>query len=235
MTDVHAHVLPGIDDGSQNISESIEMLRASYRQGISRLVATPHFYADRDSPQTFLERRAKAWMRLSPHLTSDMPGILLGAEVHFFEGVSRTKEILALRAEGTSMLLLEMPFTRWSSRMLSEVFRLNESPDIQVVIAHIERYLFCQPREILDTLIRRGVLIQANAEYFLRGMESRRAFKLLDRGKIHLLGSDCHNMDSRPPRLGQAAQAIQQRLGEERLCYLETMGQALTEGGAWSG
>lgn len=133
------------------------------------------------------------------------------------------------------MLLLEMPFTRWSSHMLSEVFRLNESPDIQVVMAHIERYLFYQPREILDTLIGGGILIQANAEYFLRGMESRRAFKLLKKGNIHLLGSDCHNMDTRPPRLGQAVQAIRQRSGEERLGYLESIGQALMEGGAWSG
>ncbi|MBQ8395535.1 MAG: capsular polysaccharide biosynthesis protein, partial [Oscillospiraceae bacterium] len=64
IIDFHTHVLPKIDDGSSSLKESIGMLRLEAEQGIETVVATPHFYANHDSPEAFLERRKMAQERL---------------------------------------------------------------------------------------------------------------------------------------------------------------------------
>ena len=58
--DFHSHILPSIDDGSRSVEESIGMLRAMAKQGITHVVATPHFYPQHDTPERFLKRRAEA-------------------------------------------------------------------------------------------------------------------------------------------------------------------------------
>ena len=62
--DFHSHVLPGIDDGSSGVKESIAMLQSMARSGITHVVATPHFYAQYDSPERFLKRRGESEARL---------------------------------------------------------------------------------------------------------------------------------------------------------------------------
>ena len=233
MIDYHTHILPGMDDGSRGTSESIEMLLMSRRQGISKIIATPHFYAGENKPEQFLQRRLAAWNRLERCLTDDMPEILLGAEVSYFEGISRTDATLLLRTEGTSLLLLEMPFVSWSSRVIQDVLQLNENPFVQVILAHIERYLPMQRREVLDQLLNQGVLFQANASFFLRWPQRRRAMQMLREGQIHLLGSDCHNLDTRPPCLGNATEMIRRKLGQELVNGLEQNMIQLLERRPW--
>ena len=60
MIDFHSHILPGIDDGSQTVNETVEMLRMEKQQGCVKVIATPHFYADYDSAGRFLDNRAVA-------------------------------------------------------------------------------------------------------------------------------------------------------------------------------
>jgi len=60
LVDFHSHILPGVDDGSASIEESLKMLQAEAGQGITHVVATPHFYPRYDDPERFLERRNAA-------------------------------------------------------------------------------------------------------------------------------------------------------------------------------
>lgn len=60
MIDFHSHILPGVDDGSKNVEMSLEMLRASAAQGVTDICLTPHFYAERNTPEKFLEKRRRA-------------------------------------------------------------------------------------------------------------------------------------------------------------------------------
>ena len=55
MIDFHSHVLPGVDDGSKSMEQSLQMLEASVQQGVTHMVATPHFYASRMDPDSFLD------------------------------------------------------------------------------------------------------------------------------------------------------------------------------------
>jgi len=201
-----------MDDGSRSEEESLAMLEALAAQGVDFVAATPHFYADENSPAGFLDRRAAAAERLAGAWRPGLPALKLGAEVCYFEGIGRSKGLEALKIEDTGLLLLEMPFRRWSRRMLLEVRELQASVGT-VLLAHIERYLQWQDRETWETLADWGVLNQCNASFFLRWQTRRRALRMLREGKIHLLGSDSHNMGSRPPQLGEAAAALRR---EER-------------------
>lgn len=209
MLDIHSHILPNVDDGSGSAEESLELLRASAQQGIDLMVATPHFYASQNSPQQFLGRRTAAAQKLKAVWTPDLPRVALGAEVCYFDGVSRMDELSALRIGGTNILLLEMPFTKWSGRMLEEVFAIQDRRNTQVLLAHIERYLPFHNAGALQILREQGVKMQCNASFFLNWRTKRKALKMFRCGEINALGSDCHNMTSRPPRLGEAIQVIQ--------------------------
>lgn len=193
------------------------MLAASVRQGIAHVAATPHFYPSEISPERFLDRRNQAAERLQTAWQPELPRLLLGAEVYYFEGISRAAEVEALRIEGTSLLLLEMPFHTWSDRMLEEVRVLHNRPGCTVMLAHIERYLRFQKRAVWDKLLEAGILMQSNASFFLRWNTKRKAIHMFDDGQIHFMGSDCHNMTERPPRMKEALSAI----GEQRVRILE--------------
>ena len=88
-------MLPGIDDGSKDVTMSLEMIRRSVEQGIEGIVFTPHFYADMNSPETFLKNRARALAELEENLyqLQTVPAYTVGAEVHYFRGMSRVDDL----------------------------------------------------------------------------------------------------------------------------------------------
>lgn len=224
MVDFHSHILPQMDDGSRSIQESLEMLRMSAEQGIQVMAATSHFYAEENTVERFLERRETAWKALSEKMEPGMPKVLLGAEVYYFEGMQRVESLSRLRIEGTNLLLLEMPFSPWSDRMVAEIMAVNRLPDTKVALAHIDRYLRFQKAAVWDTLLENGVLMQVNASFFFNRFSKHKALRMAKKGQIHLLGSDCHNMTSRPPQLGEAMKFLESR---NLLKDIEDLGQNL--------
>ena len=204
IVDFHTHILPGMDDGSADPAESAAMLAEEARQGVDLVVLTPHFYATENSPRQFLARRSAAYQRLMQVVRPELPQLRLGAEVQYFEGMSRAESLDALRVEGTPLLLLEMPFSRWPSRTVSEVLELNDRQGMQVVLAHVERYLSMQHEEVWRTFAENGVLMQASASAFRSWGKRRKIRSMMRDGMIQFFGSDCHNMDDRPPNLNAA-------------------------------
>ena len=229
MIDFHSHILPGIDDGSKDAATSLMMLNALKKQGADTVCATSHFYATQRSVDRFLFRRQEAWDRLQEVLPQDAPRILLGAEVLYFPGISRMDELPQLCLEGTKLLLLEMPFERWTTHCTQEVCELARQGTVQILMAHIERYFFYQPIAVWDEFLDLGILMQSNAEFFLPFKTRRKAMRLLEDGYIHLLGSDAHNMSSRAPNLDKARARIAKALGEETLEYIDSLGSQLLE------
>ncbi len=229
MIDFHSHILPQIDDGSSGVKESLEMLEELSLQGVDTVVSTSHFYATQRSPQEFLARRERAFEQLKARLPENAPRILLGAEVLYFPGMSRMDELSTLCIEGTNILLLEMPFRPWSEHMIREVHDLARSGRYTLMMAHIERYYDDQPVSVWDDLLGEGVLMQSNADFFLPFFAGRKALRLLREDRIHLLGTDCHNMTSRPPQMDEALRVIRRRLGEEKLAQIDELGRDLLQ------
>ncbi len=225
MIDLHTHILPRMDDGSRGVEESVRMLEELATQGVTHIAATPHFYARRESPLHFVERRQRAYDALRPLLRPGMPEIRLGAEVQYYEGIHRSDEIGLLQLAGTDLLLLEMPFGRWSEHVLDEVAELDRRPGTRVLLAHIERYArFLGPRQ-WQRLAETRVLTQANADWFCRPFTRRRALRGLREGRVHCIGSDCHNLSARPPRLAQAREVVARTLGADWLAAFDARGQ----------
>ena len=227
MIDFHSHILPGIDDGSSSVEESLSMLEALTAQGVSTVVSTSHFYATQRSPERFLQRRSEAFGKLKEALPASAPRILLGAEVLYFPGISHMEALPELCTQGTDILLLEMPFTAWSDYMVREVHDLAHSGQFTILMAHIERYYFKQPVSVWDSFLEEGILMQSNADFFLPFPGRLKALRLLREGRIHLLGTDCHNMELRRPRMDEARAMIRKKLGEEYLEEIDRFGDSL--------
>lgn len=220
VADFHSHILPGIDDGSASIEESMKMLREESRQGISCVVATPHFYGHQDSPRRFVARRQEAFERLTEAMQGqpDLPEVRLGAEVYYFHGISECEELELLTLRGTRCVLVEMPMAKWTDSMYRDLVGIREKQGLIPVIAHVDRYIApLRTHGIPDRLAKLPVLVQANASFFIQRSTRSMALRMLKNDRIHLLGSDCHNMDSRPPRMDKALQIIRQSLGDEAL------------------
>ncbi len=228
MFDLHTHILPGIDDGSRSVSESLAMLEELTRQGASGIAATPHFYAQRSSPERFFAKRQAAWEQLEPHLQPGTPEIRLGAEVQFFEGIHRFEALEEFCLEGTSLLLVEMPTCIWTTRMVSAILELSTRGSIQVVLAHIERYLQYRNKKAITQLLQNGVFMQVSTGFFIE--RPRKAMKMLREGKFHFLGTDSHNMTTRKPDLAPALEIISRYGGEQWLSDLEQREAAMLYG-----
>lgn len=211
MTDFHSHLLPGMDDGSPDTATSLRMLDIWRGHGVTRVCATPHFDSRHTDPETFIEKRTRSFEVLMKAYGGSI-SILPGAEVRFFDGISVSKDIRILCLDGTDLLLLEMPFSKWTDRMLREISEIRRR-GIMPVMAHIERYLGIVPVSLIKSLSDDGILIQCNAEFFLDRWTRRKAMNLFRDGHVHFLGSDAHDDVSRPPNLGPALDLIASRLG----------------------
>ena len=211
MVDYHSHILPEMDDGADSVETSLAMLRESSRQGVDLICATPHFYADEEDPKSFLQRRSEAYSRLREAMGDGKgyPDILLGAEVLYFPGISVAEEMRELCLEGTFFLLVEPPMLPWTDAMLDEIEACVSSLHCIPVIAHIDRYMrLLNAPELLNRVMGRKMLIQANAAFFLHRQSQDAALDSLRHGRIHFLGSDCHDLTGRPPNLGAALDVI---------------------------
>lgn len=227
MIDWHTHILPQMDDGSHSVEETISMMTAQASQGIKTVIATPHFYANDETLESFLARRQKSFDKLKSELPDNLPDVKLGAEVRYYHGISRMADLKALRIEGSKLLLLEMPFNTWTEYMIRELIELSGKSDIQIVLAHIERYLSLQEPGVWARLYESGILMQVNARYFTSIMSKHKAMSLLREGGIHFIGSDCHNMTSRPPQIGKAFEVIQKKLGNSYLDQMNEYGYSM--------
>ena len=221
MFDFHTHILPNVDDGSKSVEMSLEMVHEIARQGATGIASTSHFYADQNSPLEFLKRRQEAWSKLIPSLDVTVPPLRLGAEVHFFEGIEKNPDIPRLRIAGTKVLLLEMPSAKWSQRTIASVVDLNHRGDITVLLAHIERYIDMNDRDVWDHFLDNDIMMQVSCEFFADKRTRRLAMKMLEAGRIHVLGTDSHNMSSRKPDLEPCVNAILKKLGVDALRRIE--------------
>ncbi len=224
MTDLHTHILPGMDDGAQTPEQSIAMLREQSRQGVKTVALTPHFYRSNERPGTFLERRSEAWQTLQNALAElpetereCLPRLILGAEVAYAPGMWEWAEIAELCYENTNVLLLELPMAGWNQEMFRQIYSFISRTGITPMIAHAERYLW---NKQFWRLTEMQLPMQLSAAALLRFYGRKWACRILEE-QGGILISDCHNMDSRPPNMGQAIQWLWQKKGEQAACTCE--------------
>lgn len=213
MTDTHTHILPGMDDGAADLTESLAMLTACREQGVDTVVLTPHFYPSRESVESFLDRRAQAFEALRAAVTPDLPRLVLGAEVAWCPGMEKMEKICQLTMGQTQYLLLEMPYMAWTEEQLDSVWNLTVGGRVIPVLAHVERYLHKQKRGQFPAVVGMQIPMQLSAGLFAKTFGGWKALRLLKRGQW-MIGSDCHNMTTRQPCMAAAARYLQRRAPE---------------------
>jgi len=207
LTDLHTHILPGMDDGSKSPEMSVQMLKSCAEQGVTRLLLAPHYYSSKETIDNFLSRRAASFEALQAEVSQSMstpplPEIYLGCECRYFVEMSKSPDLKKLCFGAANCLLVEMPFTVWSLSVVGEVCSLL-SEGYAVILAHIERYIgSTENLRHLDDFLEAGAVIQTNAEFFLEKSARHSALKMLRDNSLHVFGSDCHNVTTRPPNMG---------------------------------
>lgn len=191
ILDFHAHILPGVDHGSDSLETSLRQLSLAKKSGISAIVATSHFYPQSRSAHTFVERRDSAYGLLIEKASDIDMRILLGAEVLLCNSLENLPNIGDLCIRGTKMLLLELPFADFQVGYCKSVFNLL-SDGYEVVMAHAERY---DPSWIEETL-EAGAKLQLNAKALSR-FSRKRYMKWLENGNVVAIGSDIHGADAK--------------------------------------
>ncbi len=231
--DLHAHILPGIDDGPETMDESLAMARLAAEDGTDTVVAAPH---QRDvALASSVQHVRNLQAQLNEALQAEAePGarplrVLLGMENHIEpELPDWVDEGIALPVEGTKFILCEPPYTEFPPYADDVLFRLQLKRLVPVIL-HPERNSELRRKQHrLRALVERGMLVQLTAGSLLGayGPEVRRAAEsLLRRGLVHVVASDMHEPEGpRSPILSAACDRIRDLAGEdqERRLFDET-------------
>jgi len=208
VIDLHSHVLPGLDDGAEDLDEAVAICRAAAADGIEVLAATPHVRDDYPTTPEQMET-ALAAVRAA---VGDQLRLVPGGELDLAQLDRPHDELLRFALAGNpGYLLVETPYVGWPLDIGDRLFRLLAA-GITPVLAHPERNGEVQQRpELLDPLVASGVLVQLTAGA-VEGNLGRRshasALALLDRGLAHLIASDGHGPAIRKIGMRGAAAAL---------------------------
>ncbi len=215
MTDLHTHILPGMDDGAPDIETALQMLAMEAEQGTGAVALTPHFYRDREHISDFLNRRANAMTQLQNVLDRvKHPRLILSAEVCYVPGMADWQELEQLCYAGTKILLVEPPVTPWNDEMFRQLYAISGRRGITPMIAHIDRYFETQTKAHIEQLLEMGFPIQVSTAALMPFWHRRRAVELLT-GYSAVLVTDCHNTTTRPPNLDAAVRILNKKLGRD--------------------
>lgn len=216
IADIHTHILPAIDDGAKNVKESISLLNTMRRQGITKVIATPHFYANEsDNPVLDKTNVTKAYDKIKEFIQNGMR-ILCGFEVHYFSGISDCAQLSSLTIEEGKYMLLELPFYGIDDRVINEVADLHLNCGLNIILAHIERYCADPYFDDILSLIEDGFAYgQLNCDSLLSRRGRKIALNLINDGYVSLLATDTHSVSARPPKMDIALKEVEKRLGHE--------------------
>jgi len=240
-TDIHCHLLPGIDDGAADLEESVGMLTAARAAGSSAIVATPHMFQHglgSEDPDE-VRRRFESFLEALEAFRDEHDGapavdLHMGAEN--FVGAELLQAVTdgsALTLAGSRFLLVEFwPLTAAGAarQALDVILQTGVVP----VLAHVERYRFLQDDpDLLEALVGSGCIAQSNAGAVL-GDQGLRATELTDRwlrrGLVHVIASDGHGLGRRRPELAAVAEHLERRYGSEMAhCCIESNPQAIVQ------
>jgi protein-tyrosine phosphatase len=201
LVDMHCHILPKVDHGSQSLDTSINLILKAREIGIDTFVATSHFYYHECLLDDFLITRERSYRLLTEELQArgikDVK-IIKAAEVALERNLLNETNLEKFRnlcIDQTDFILLEMPLadTLWSPQMYDMISSVERKYGVRAIIAHIERYNPKKASRIIDELYP----AQVNADLFSSFRGKRRFMSLLKSGSVQFLGSDCHDEKER--------------------------------------
>lgn len=221
LTDIHCHILPGIDDGAANGKMTVSMLRKAYAEGVRRIIVTPHYRRGMFEPpmdkvyKRYLQVRKKA-----SEIGAFGIEVYLGCEYHRHSDMAEVLESgRRPTMAGSRYVLTEFSSVDPYSRVRGTLYELVTAGYIPI-IAHAERYqAFFENMENVADAIALGAMIQINADSLVgeSGFKTKQfCKKLMKEDMVQFIASDAHNIKDRPSRLGQCAKYVERKWGRDR-------------------
>ena len=225
MIDIHSHIVFDVDDGPKSIEDSKALLREAYNQGVRMIVSTSHRRKGMfETPEEKIATNFLKVREIAKEVADDLV-IAYGAEIYYTPDVLEkleNKRIPTLNNSRYALIEFSMntPY-RYIHKGLSNILMLGITP----VIAHIERYDALENNEKrVRELIDMGCYTQVNSSHVLKPklfgetykFMKKRAQYFLERDLVHVIASDMHNLDSRPPYMEDARQIISKKYGRDK-------------------
>ncbi len=217
LIDIHAHILPGMDDGSDSLETSMRMLRCAAQDGISAIILTPH-----NKPghrHTRLDMLADGMERLREMLSEEAVSmeLYLGSELYYRSGIlEELQNNTAGTMAGSRYVLVEFNPMEDYDYIRNGIYSL-QTGGYYPILAHAERYLnVCAAKYGIEDLIEMGCYIQVNAGSIMgrSGSKAKRfTRKLLKQRQVHFVATDAHDLEERPPRLLECVEYIRKKYG----------------------
>ena len=225
MIDIHSHIVFDVDDGPKNQVESRNLLEEAYAQGVRTIVSTSHRRKGMfETPEDKIAANFSEVKRLAQEIAPDLT-VVYGAEIYFSsDALEKLEKDLIPRINDTRFALIEFSMNtpyRDIHNALTKVIMLGITP----VVAHIERYHTLENDEKkVRELINMGCYMQINSSSVLKPrlfgdaykFMKKRARYFLDKNLVHVVASDMHNLDNRPPYMREAYELIAKKYGVEK-------------------
>lgn len=197
-TDIHSHLIPGIDDGAADMEASIEMIKKFKELGFKKIITTPHTMSDfyKNTPEIILEKLEEVRTELkNQHIDIK---INAASEYNLDDGLAKLIDNKQVLTMGDSYVLFELPFMSEPPNFQEIVFQFQTN-GFKPILAHPERYTFWYDNfEIYDELRAKGILLQLNL-LSLTGHYSPQtkkiAEKMVEANLIDAIGTDCHRIE----------------------------------------
>ena len=214
MIDIHAHILPGVDDGARSMEEACELVKMLVEAGFATIIATPHYSRRRGT-----EGYEAVFRELKEKLEMEYPEfqLYLGHETYYHEELAeRLKEGNAYTLAGSRYVLVEFD-NGVSFQTIRRAIRRLITTGYLPILAHMERYRCLREKKYLDEVLSSGCYLQMNYES-LEGhwfqAEVRWCRNLVKEGHIDFLGTDVHRIDHRPPKIEKAMDWLEKHVDE---------------------
>ena len=225
MIDIHSHIIFDVDDGPKSIEESKKLLREAYSQGVRTIVSTSHRRKGMfETPEEKIATNFLKVREMAKEVADDLI-IAYGAEIYYTpDVVEKLEKKLIPTLNDSRYALIEFSMNtpyREMHKGLSNILMLGITP----VIAHIERYDALENNEKrVQELIDMGCYTQVNSSHVLKPklfgetykLMKKRAQYFLERDLVHVIASDMHNLDHRPPHMGEAYDIIAKKYSEDK-------------------
>ena len=206
MIDIHTHIIPGVDDGSSSIDESLQLIELLKAEGVDEVVCTSHQdmnHINKDIlTKKFEELKSKTDMKL-----------YLGSEIYYYENmINDLKSGNLLTINDSKYVLIE--FSTFSNTPIEDIVFDLCVAGFKPIVAHIERYEYLSFKDY-DKIKSAGALIQVNSKSFERSAYKKILKYLLKNDLIDFIASDCHNTTSRIPSFETAKKLINKKYREK--------------------